>query len=74
MAGGRSTHLTAGPPDADGVVVSVPGDPGPAVDRRRLVAGTGASARAVAPDVPGRAVAVCRPVAGRRAVRPGWRG
>ncbi|HET9116671.1 MAG TPA: alpha/beta hydrolase, partial [Pseudonocardiaceae bacterium] len=51
--GVRSPYLHAGPADADEAVVFVHGNPGPAVDWRRLVARTGAFARAVAPDLPG---------------------
>ena len=53
VAGVRSPYLTAGPPDADEAIVFVHGNPGPAEDWRRLVARTGAFARAVAPDMPG---------------------
>jgi pimeloyl-ACP methyl ester carboxylesterase len=53
VAGVRSTCLTAGPADAEEAVVFVHGNPGPAEDWRRLVARTGAFARAVAPDMPG---------------------
>jgi pimeloyl-ACP methyl ester carboxylesterase len=53
VAGIRSPYLTAGSPDADEAVVFVHGNPGPAEDWRRLVARTGAFARAVAPDMPG---------------------
>ena len=53
MAGVRTPYLTAGPADADEAVVFVHGNPGPAEDWRRLVARTGAFARAVAPDLPG---------------------
>ena len=53
VAGVRSPYLTAGPADADEAVVFVHGNPGPAEDWRRLVARTGAFARAVAPDMPG---------------------
>jgi pimeloyl-ACP methyl ester carboxylesterase len=53
VAGVRSPYLTAGPPDADEAVVFVHGNPGPAEDWRRLVARTGAFARAIAPDMPG---------------------
>jgi pimeloyl-ACP methyl ester carboxylesterase len=41
------------PADAPEAVVFVHGNPGPAEDWRRLVARTGAFARAVAPDLPG---------------------
>jgi pimeloyl-ACP methyl ester carboxylesterase len=53
VGGVRSPYLHAGPADADEAVVFVHGNPGPAVDWRRLVARTGAFARAVAPDLPG---------------------
>ena len=53
VAGVRAPCLTAGPSDADEAVVFVHGNPGPAEDWRRLVARTGAFARAVAPDMPG---------------------
>lgn len=49
----RSPYLHAGPPDAREAVVFVHGNPGPAADWQRLVARTGAFARAVAPDLPG---------------------
>ncbi|MGH3913426.1 MAG: alpha/beta fold hydrolase [Pseudonocardiaceae bacterium] len=48
-----SPYLHAGPRDAREAVVFVHGNPGPAQDWRRLVARTGAFARAVAPDMPG---------------------
>ena len=51
--GVRSPYLHAGPTDADEAVVFVHGNPGPAADWQRLVARTGAFARAVAPDMPG---------------------
>jgi len=51
--GVRSPYLSAGPADALEAVVFVHGNPGPAEDWRRLVARTGAFARAVAPDLPG---------------------
>lgn len=54
MVGGvRSPYLHAGPVGADEAVVFVHGNPGPAEDWRRLVARTGAFARAIAPDMPG---------------------
>ncbi|MGY1692050.1 alpha/beta fold hydrolase [Geodermatophilus sp. SYSU D01105] len=53
VAGVRSPYLSAGPADADEAVVFLHGNPGPAEDWRRLVARTGAFARAVAPDMPG---------------------
>jgi pimeloyl-ACP methyl ester carboxylesterase len=53
VGGVRSPYLHAGPVDADEAVVFVHGNPGPAADWRRLVARTGAFARAVAPDLPG---------------------
>jgi pimeloyl-ACP methyl ester carboxylesterase len=53
VAGVRSPYLQAGPPDAEEAVVFVHGNPGPGEDWRRLVARTGAFARAVAPDLPG---------------------
>ncbi|MBM7807684.1 pimeloyl-ACP methyl ester carboxylesterase [Geodermatophilus bullaregiensis] len=53
VAGVRSPYLHAGPADADEAVVFVHGNPGPAEDWRRLLARTGAFARAVAPDMPG---------------------
>ena len=53
VAGVRSPYLTAGPAGSDEAVVFVHGNPGPAEDWRRLVARTGAFARAVAPDMPG---------------------
>jgi pimeloyl-ACP methyl ester carboxylesterase len=53
VAGVRTPYLTAGPPHADEAVVFVHGKPGPAEDWRRLLARTGAFARAVAPDLPG---------------------
>ncbi len=51
--GVRSPYLSSGPADAPEAVVFVHGNPGPAEDWRRLVARTGAFARAVAPDLPG---------------------
>jgi pimeloyl-ACP methyl ester carboxylesterase len=53
VGGVRSPYLHAGPVDANEAVVFVHGNPGPAADWRRLVARTGAFARAVAPDLPG---------------------
>ncbi|MGH3823152.1 MAG: alpha/beta fold hydrolase [Pseudonocardiaceae bacterium] len=53
IGGVRSPYLHAGPVDADEAVVFVHGNPGPAQDWRRLVARTGAFARAIAPDLPG---------------------
>ncbi len=53
VCGVRSPYLHAGPVDADEAVVFVHGNPGPAAGWRRLVARTGAFARAVAPDLPG---------------------
>jgi pimeloyl-ACP methyl ester carboxylesterase len=53
VAGVRSPYLQAGPADAEEAVVFVHGNPGPGEDWRRLVARTGAFARAVAPDLPG---------------------
>jgi pimeloyl-ACP methyl ester carboxylesterase len=53
VGGVRSPYLHAGPTDAAEAVVFVHGNPGPAADWRRLVARTGAFARAVAPDLPG---------------------
>jgi pimeloyl-ACP methyl ester carboxylesterase len=53
VAGVQSPYLHAGPTDAGEAVVFVHGNPGPAQDWRRLVARTGAFARAVAPDLPG---------------------
>ncbi|MGH4014834.1 MAG: alpha/beta fold hydrolase [Pseudonocardiaceae bacterium] len=53
VAGARSPYLHAGPADTLAAVVFVHGNPGPAEDWRRLVARTGAFARAVAPDLPG---------------------
>ncbi len=53
VGGVRSPYLQAGPADATEAVVFVHGNPGPAADWRRLVARTGAFARAVAPDLPG---------------------
>jgi pimeloyl-ACP methyl ester carboxylesterase len=51
--GVTSPYLHAGPTEVDEAVVFVHGNPGPAADWRRLVARTGAFARAVAPDLPG---------------------
>lgn len=53
VGGVRSPYLHAGPVDTDEAVVFVHGNPGPAQDWRRLVARTGAFARAIAPDLPG---------------------
>jgi pimeloyl-ACP methyl ester carboxylesterase len=53
VGGVRSPYLHAGPADAAEAVVFVHGNPGPAADWRRLVARTGAFARAIAPDMPG---------------------
>jgi pimeloyl-ACP methyl ester carboxylesterase len=53
VEGVRSPYLQAGPTDTAEAVVFVHGNPGPAADWRRLVARTGAFARAVAPDLPG---------------------
>lgn len=53
VAGVRSPYLHAGPTGAREAVVFVHGNPGPAQDWRRLLARTGAFARAVAPDMPG---------------------
>jgi pimeloyl-ACP methyl ester carboxylesterase len=53
VGGVRSPYLHAGPAEAAEAVVFVHGNPGPAEDWRRLVARTGAFARAVAPDLPG---------------------
>jgi pimeloyl-ACP methyl ester carboxylesterase len=53
VAGVRSPYLHAGPTDAEEAVVLVHGNPGPGEDWRRLVARSGAFARAVAPDMPG---------------------
>jgi pimeloyl-ACP methyl ester carboxylesterase len=53
VSGIRSPYLHAGATDAREAVVFVHGNPGPAEDWRRLVARTGAFARAVAPDLPG---------------------
>lgn len=53
VSGVRSPYLHAGPTDTGEAVVFVHGNPGPAADWRRLVARTGAFARAVAPDLPG---------------------
>lgn len=53
VAGVRSPYLHAGPTEAREAVVFVHGNPGPALDWRRLVARIGAFARAVAPDLPG---------------------
>lgn len=53
VAGVRSPYLHAGPADATTAVMFVHGNPGPAEDWRRLVARTGAFARAIAPDMPG---------------------
>jgi pimeloyl-ACP methyl ester carboxylesterase len=53
VGGVCSPYLHAGPTDASEAVVFVHGNPGPAQDWRRLVARTGAFARAVAPDLPG---------------------
>ncbi|MGH3941821.1 MAG: alpha/beta fold hydrolase [Pseudonocardiaceae bacterium] len=48
-----SPYLRAGPSNVREAVVFVHGNPGPALDWRRLVARTGAFARAIAPDLPG---------------------
>lgn len=53
VGGVRSPYLHAGLADADEAVVFVHGNPGPAQDWRRLLARTGAFARAIAPDMPG---------------------
>ncbi|MGH3831371.1 MAG: alpha/beta fold hydrolase [Pseudonocardiaceae bacterium] len=53
VAGVRSPYLHAGPAGAREAVVFVHGNPGPALDWRRLLARTGAFARAIAPDMPG---------------------
>lgn len=53
VGGVRSPYLHAGPTGVGEAVVFVHGNPGPAQDWRRLLARTGAFARAVAPDMPG---------------------
>ena len=53
VGGIRNPYLHAGSADAEEAIVFVHGNPGPAADWRRLIACTGAFARAVPPDLPG---------------------